>query len=254
MLSEEDKLLILQICKRAGVGIVRELVDSQLVIEFENNLALASKQTIQQTNPPAVTQASSESDKIALFIYILLGLRGSEVCGLEWSDIDFETKKLSVNRNHGYYGKRFGSRDKQPKSKTSKRTISMPSQLIEILQEYKIWWDNEKINRGDLWEQTDKLMTTDNGKTRVSNTLSLWLKQAQAEYGLRHISPHLLRHTNITLQIIGGVPLKTVSERAGHSDVGITMEIYTHSLKKKEIEAADIIDNIFCRKVKTASI
>lgn len=199
-----------------------------------------------------VVKLMTEQDirkKSAFAIYLFMGLRSSEVCGLEWKDIDFENRQLSVNRNFSYFGKRFGNREKSTKTKSSKRTITMPSVLMEILREYKIWWNKQKILYGDLWENTDKLMIRDDGKTRVPTTLAMWLRNAQFEYGMKHIPPHSLRHTNATLQLMAGVPIKTIAERLGHADASITLNVYSHFLKKSDLKAADTIDNIMCKKV-----
>jgi len=187
--------------------------------------------------------------KTAFAIYIYMGLRSSEVCGLEWSDIDFANKELSVNRNHGYYGKRFGARDKAPKSVTSKRTISMPQQLIDILLEYREYWNHNKTLFGDLWENTDKLMIRDDGKTRVGSTISSWLKKAQYDYGVSHIPPHALRHTNATLLLANGTDPKTLADRLGHADPSITLKVYSHFLKQSDTKAAQTINDLFAPKV-----
>ena len=101
---------------------------------------------------------------------------------------------------------------------------------------------------GDLWENTDKLMTRSDGKTRVPTTISQWLRQAQIDYGMRNIPPHSLRHTNITMQLIAGVPIKTIAERAGHADAGITLAVYSHFLKESDKKAAETINDLFMRK------
>jgi len=193
----------------------------------------------------------NETDKrkqIAFAIYIFMGLRSAEVCGLQWSDINFETQELSVNRNYGYFGKKFGCRAKSPKSKKSKRTIVMPEQLVYLLNDYKKWWDEQKVLHGALWQDTDYLMVNDYGKTRVGNVISSWLKQFQDDHELRRIPPHWLRHTNITMQLKAGIDIKTIAERAGHADAGITLSVYSHFLKENDKEAAKTINNLFCGK------
>jgi integrase len=61
----------------------------------------------------------------------------------------------------------------------------------------------------------------------------------QFENGLAHIPPHSLRHTNITLQLLAGVPIKAVSQRVGHASENITLNIYTHLSKDDDKKAAD---------------
>ena len=59
------------------------------------------------------------------------------------------------------------------------------------------------------------------------------------------ISLHDLRHTNATLLIAEGVDIKTVSERLGHANASITLDIYTHALKEKDIEASNKLELMF---------
>ena len=58
--------------------------------------------------------------------------------------------------------------------------------------------------------------------------------------------PHGLRHTNITMLRRAGADLKTVSGRAGHGDIGITDELYSHFLTGGDIEAAQKLNDFFC--------
>lgn len=63
--------------------------------------------------------------------------------------------------------------------------------------------------------------------------------------GLEHVTLHSLRHTNITLQLIAGVDLKTVSARAGHARASTTTDIYTHYLKEGDKHVNNTINDIF---------
>lgn len=56
---------------------------------------------------------------------------------------------------------------------------------------------------------------------------------------------HELRHTNISLMIANGIDFRTASERAGHSKVSTTMDIYSHAFPENDRKAADIIGSLF---------
>lgn len=189
--------------------------------------------------------AMSETDlrKQAVFaLYLFLGLRNAEICGLEWKDIDLDYGVLRIERNSLYY-RGIGVVTKEPKTKNSKRTLSMPPQLTEILRNYKEWWDIQKTGHGDLWINSDRLLLQDNGKPTHPCTPRKWLDEFERKNGLKHIPPHSLRHTSITLQLMAGVPIKAVSQRAGHADERITLNIYTHFLKEEDIRAAETFNN-----------
>lgn len=190
----------------------------------------------------AVLKEPHQKKRTIFALLIFLGLRKAEICGLSWSDIDFDNKTLSVNHNSIYF-KKFGIVTKGTKTKTSKRTIRLPEQLVTILSEYKLWYDEQKINYGDLWADTDKLFLQDNGNILNPCTINLWLRKFNLEHGFKNIPPHSLRHTSITMQIKAGVPIKAVSARAGHSSERITLDIYTHTLQSQDEQAAEIYNN-----------
>ncbi|MCL2540255.1 MAG: tyrosine-type recombinase/integrase [Firmicutes bacterium] len=199
-----------------------------------------------------VLKIMSEKDirkKAVYSIMIFLGLRGAEVCGLEWCDINFETNELSVRQAYNYYSKEFESQSDDPKTDSSKRTITMPEQLVEVLKEYRVWWLEQKELHGDLWANTNYLFTRSDGKTRTRNTHFHWLKESLLEYGLRQIPAHSLRHTNATILLNAGVPITTIAKRLGHKKSSITLDIYSHALKKADETAATKINEVFCRKL-----
>ena len=66
--------------------------------------------------------------------------------------------------------------------------------------------------------------------------------------GLPRVTLHSLRHTNATLLISGGVDVRTVSGRLGHSQASTTMNIYAETIQSAEAAAADVLDNILLKK------
>lgn len=180
--------------------------------------------------------------RTALAVLMFLGLRRAEVLGLCWSDIDFENKTLSVKRNR-IYTRTFGIKTKKTKTITSERTIKMPDLLVDMLKEYKVWYDNEKIYLEKFWGNNDSLFLRDNGKPMNPSCLDYWARRFNFEHGFNHIPPHAIRHTCITMQINAGIPLKVVSARAGHANEKITLGIYTHALRSQDDKAAEIYNN-----------
>ena len=73
----------------------------------------------------------------------------------------------------------------------------------------------------------------------------MWLQKTLIKIGLPKVSLHSLRHTNITLQLIAGVDMKTVSARAGHSKASTTSDFYSHFIKNSDIHASEILNKIF---------
>lgn len=158
-----------------------------------------------------------------------MGLRRGELGGLEWKDIDFENGTMRICRSVQELPG-FGIFTKEPKTETSKRTISLPDKLIEYLHEYEVWWQNQKKYLGDRWETIDRLFSTDSGEPISPGLYIVWLHKILNKAGLPHVTLHSLRHTNITLQLNAGVDMKTVSTRAGHARASTTSDFYSHFL------------------------
>jgi len=178
---------------------------------------------------------------ILLFIYS--GLRRGELCGLEWKDIDFENNMITVRRSSQYVSGK-GIFEKETKTETSDRTIKLPTVAFEVLREHKLWQLEERLKVGNAWEENDRLFTQWNGIPIHPDTITGWFSGFIAKTDLPKISIHSLRHTNITLMIAAGVPLRTVSYRAGHAQTSTTANIYSHALRTADEMAADVIENM----------
>lgn len=173
-----------------------------------------------------------------------MGIRRGELAGLEWKDIDFENKTMTIARSvQDIVG--FGIITKEPKTENSKRTISMPDKLIDYLKEYEAWWLNRKHYLGDRLGDTDRLFCTEDGRDICPGLFRVWLQKILARAGLPIVTLHSLRHTNITLLLNSGVDMKTVSVRAGHSKASTTSDFYSHFLKNSDIHASEVISKIF---------
>ena len=182
--------------------------------------------------------------KIALLTVLFMGLRRGELAGLEWKDIDYENKTMTIARSvQDIIG--FGLITKEPKTENSKRTISMPDKLIDYLKEYEVWWQNQKKYLGDRLGDTDRLFCTEDGTDISPGLFRVWLQKTLAKVDLPKVTLHSLRHTNITLQLVAGVDMKTVSARAGHSKASTTSDFYSHFIKNSDIHASEILNKMF---------
>lgn len=186
-------------------------------------------------------EPGQNSTMIKMFIYS--GLRRGEMCGLEWSDIDFENHLITVRRSSQYVpGK--GIFTKETKTETSDRTIKLPPQAFELLKKHKLWQTEERLKMGDRWEDSNRVFTQYDGKPIHPDSITGWFRDFIARTDLPKISIHSLRHTNITLLIAAGVPLRTVSYRAGHAQTSTTANIYSHAIRTADEMAADVLDDI----------
>ena len=195
--------------------------------------------------------------KTALLLLLYTGLRRGELVGLEWSDIDFDGMTITIRRTVQYVtGSRYEHVDeggvlhkgqiieKEPKTKSSARSIAADGGVIALLREYRAWWLQQRLVNGDRWVDTDKLFIKESGGVMHPDSITDFTKKFIKANTLPYFTPHSLRHTNISLMIAAGVDIKTVSSRAGHANITTTGNIYTHQIQSANAKAAEKIGNI----------
>lgn len=176
-------------------------------------------------------------------LFLLTGLRRGEMCGLEWGDIDFENNLLTVRRSSQYVPDK-GVFTKETKTETSDRTIKLPAQAFELMREHQNYQRVQRQEAGEHWEEHDRLFTQEDGKPIHPDSVTGWFRDFIAKTNLPRITIHSLRHTNITLLIAAGVPLRTVSYRAGHAQTSTTANIYSHAIRTADEIASEVIGDI----------
>ncbi|HYE08700.1 MAG TPA: tyrosine-type recombinase/integrase, partial [Patescibacteria group bacterium] len=168
---------------------------------------------------------------IKLLLYT--GIRRGELCGLEWKDIDFDNQVMHIRRTSLYLpGKGIFVDD--TKSMTSERSIKLPQSAIDILKEFNHYQEQQKLEVGDNWIDNDRLFTSWDGQPIHPHTISGWFRKFIYKNNLPSVSIHSLRHTNATLLIASGVPIKTVSHRLGHAQTSTTANIYAHAIRSAD--------------------
>lgn len=177
-------------------------------------------------------------------LLIYCGMRRGELLGLEWKDINFDTNVLSINRTSQYTNEK-GIYTDDVKTASSRRSMKLSNEVAELLKEYKVWQDEQRLAIGDKWNDTDRLFTQWNGLPMSLSTPYKWLQDFTKKNNLPKINIHSLRHTNATLLIRQGVNVRTVAGRLGHSVTSTTLNIYSHELQSADAAAADSLSEIF---------
>ena len=177
-------------------------------------------------------------------LFLLTGMRRGELCGLEWKDIDFEKKVLSIHRASQYL-KDKGIFTKDPKTTSSKRSMPLSGTTIELLKNYKAWQEKQKEFFGIEWNETDRLFTAVNGTPIHPDTISCWFHDFIKRTGLPEVTVHGLRHTFITLMISKGIDIVTVSNLVGHSMPSTTINMYAHAVSERKASAVEVVGQIY---------
>lgn len=181
--------------------------------------------------------------RVMINLMVFTGARRGEVCGLNWTDIDWETNMIHIQRNSLYLPS-VGMYEDTTKTESSDHIINVPERILDMLRELQKEQNGQKSAMGDAWQENGKVFTQWNGRPIHPSSVSTWLRKHCERKGLAHATPHMLRHTSATLLLMQGIPLKSVSKRLGHSQASTTSDIYGHSLQSLDEIAADRLDNI----------
>jgi integrase len=181
-------------------------------------------------------------NQVMIRLFLLSGVRRGELCGLEWKDIDFKNNMITVCRTSQYLPD-MGIFTKGTKTDSSVRTIKLPDQAFELLKEHRKWQRKKRIAMGDRWVDSDRIFAQDDGTPVHPDSITGWFHDFISRTDLPQISIHSLRHTNITLLLAAGIPLKTVSYRAGHAQTSTTANIYSHAIRTADEKAAEVLEN-----------
>lgn len=181
--------------------------------------------------------------KVAIILTVFTGVRLGELMGLEWQDVDFKNGIISVNRSSQYLAD-IGVFTKVPKTESSIREIAIPEFIISLLEEYKLWYEEQKAIYGELWTNSDRLFVQADGKPMHPSTISKWFVKYVGQIGLPVINFHGLRHTNASLLVAQNVDIAVVSARLGHAQISTTLDFYVHPLLSHNRKAGYILENL----------
>ena len=159
------------------------------------------------------------------------GLRRGEILALQWDDINFETRMLTVSKQIKYVGGKLHIIP--PKTKAADRSIKFPVPLIEVLKEYR-----KTVNSKWLFPSPVKEEDVPRDPTACRKRLSKILERA----GCKHVSFHALRHTFATQSLRYGMDVKTLAATIGHTSVETTLNVYSHATEEMQRAAANKIE------------
>lgn len=185
--------------------------------------------------------AAVEGDRLqTLFeVSLLLGLRQSEVLGLQWRDLDWETGTVRVARTLQRYGGAFHL--DETKTSRSRRTLSLPPQLLASVRRHRARQLTERFAAGVAWEGDGwgdlVFCTAVGGPLHGSWSVTKRFQSLLAEAGLPRMTFHELRHGAATLMLSLGADPRTIMETLGHSQISTTMNVYAHVIPQLQREA-----------------
>ena len=162
------------------------------------------------------------------------GLRKGEIYALKWTDFDGEY--LSINRS---ITQKLGGADREtpPKNKSSIRTIQLPRQLVNVLNEHR--------TRQEKMERFTKDYRICGGErclrdSSIQNRHKLYAGIAN----VKMIRIHDFRHSHASLLANEGINIQEIARRLGHARVEMTWNTYSHMYPREEEKAVDVLNKI----------
>lgn len=161
-------------------------------------------------------QAREDGCYELLLLELSTSLRRGEICALQWNDLNFKTGALQVERQvQRVRGELVVS---PPKTKAGRRTVLLPSPVLNVLNTYKIAY----TSRGMFPSPKEEDSPMDPAVVR--KRLSIVLKRADC----KNLRFHDLWHTFATASLEHGMDVKTLSTIIGHVSSSTTLNIYAH--------------------------
>lgn len=167
------------------------------------------------------------------------GLRLGEAQALKWSD--FSNGILNVSKSITRKTTSGNYEIKQTKTLSSIRKVTLGKNLSQYLEKYK---EKEK----EFFGFNEDWFIFGRKNVLPLSSISNNKKKAIKLSGVKEIRIHDLRHSHASNLIASGVNIVAVSKRLGHSDINMTLKVYSHLMKKSEDELLLILDKT-CQKL-----
>ena len=190
----------------------------------------------------ALLDAAKHHRLKALWWFIAItGCRKGEAVALKWSDIDWDGKVVWIRRTAAEEGGLLTVHD--TKTVKGRRAVALSAYLLDILQEHQELQDLERELNGPDWNSGELVFPSRRGTMLWPTNVATIFRKLRREVGCRDdIKIHGLRHAMATDWLVAGVPIKVVSERLGHANIAITLQIYGHLLSNMQADAAEKMD------------
>lgn len=224
--AKENDIIIHNPCKKSVRSDMGKPSDKKEALE------IAEQQTF-------LEYAEGQSYENQYRFILQTGLRTGELVGLKWEDIDFDKKTMTISRSMEFRHSTGAWRVGEPKSSSGYRTIPLTNEAIRILKDQKVKNSHLKVTP---IEWREYVFLCRKGTPIKNSTYDTALYKICNKAGIKPFAMHILRHTFATRCIEGGMKPKTLQKILGHSNIGITMNLYvttTDDEKQKEIELVE---------------
>ncbi len=217
-----------------------------------DGIELPSNEPQREVVPLTVEQArvllkQARGHRLEPFVALALttGMRHGEIIALRWDDINFEQGTIYIHRTVDYKGGKYKFVEGDPKTKAGRRTIPLIQTVRDILLAHRIQQNDARLKAGGLWQENNLVCCSKRGGFLSGADTRESFYKLLDKAGLPRVHIHDLRHTASTLWQSLGIDPKVRQEMLGHSDLDITMTVYSHVLPEMQKDAAERINNLF---------
>lgn len=176
------------------------------------------------------------------------GMRRGEVCGLHWTDVDLDAAELHVGTERVQVG--WEVEQLTPKSEAGWRTITLDAGLVKLLRAWRKQQLEDRLAWGEDWIENGLVFTRENGAPLHPDTVTDTFERLAFAAGLPPVNLHALRHGWATYALAGGVDIRVVQDRLGHSTSQLTRDTYTSVVDELARQAADTVAAMIPRKAR----
>lgn len=196
----------------------------------------------------------------ALFeVLTFTGLRRGEALALRWQDVDLETGVIVVRSNLTEI--RGTTVEGAPKTRKGQRRVDIGDRTIGALRAHRARQARERLRLGDGWEGTTDRVFTNPVGADLRPSYATWLFRhligqvtvptapgaGEERQPLRRVRLHDLRHGAASLMLAAGADMAVVSKRLGHSQLAVTVDVYSHLVDGVGRRTADAAESLVSR-------
>lgn len=158
-----------------------------------------------------------------------------------WREVDLDRAALTVTRTLEKT-RDGGLNFKQPKTRNSRRTVSLPETTVDALRKHRAKQAEQHLQLGIGWNAEGLVCARIDGSPVNPNTLTSRFASVVKDLDIPRVRFHDLRHTHATQLLKEGVHPKVAQERLGHATISVTLDLYSHVMPGIQEDAALRVD------------
>ena len=164
-------------------------------------------------------------------LLLATGCRIGELAALEWSDIDLKEKTITISKTYSQEIRMIG----ETKTKAGTRKISIDPKTTLMLRQYQ---NRQRLMFLEVGAQAPSVVFATTVREYLPrHSLQQIIDKRCETLGIPRFTCHAFRHTHASLLLNAGISYKELQYRLGHSNISMTLDVYSHLSKDKEKEA-----------------